>query len=274
MGFFDFLKPLFGGSTSSTSSTATSTPGDYTPPEYAGLRGPLADFLSKSLAGGGVTPQYGGPLVAGLGAGEQDVLNQLNTMTAPGNARSSYLDDVISGKYISGQNPYLNAYITAAQQPTLQGLQQTLDTSLPGKFTLGGQIVTRGPFGGSSAFDRAAALATTGTAQALGKIATDISFGAYEGERGRQQQAVQLSQAEVDTTLKNLQAQALPRLIEDLGIERGLALFDSRSKELLQILTLLGGLTSPNLANKAASSASGSTDTHSGIVPGLFPKGI
>jgi len=259
------MKEIFGGS--ETKSQATSTPVDMTPSEFKNLRGPFAQTILQYLNQGG-TPQYTGPLNADITQPETDLLSQLMTQTGPGTDRSAYLSSIISGNYLPGQegaNPFLDAAIKAAQRPTLQGLEETLARTLPGRFTLAGQQVQPGS---SSAFDRAAAIATRGAADAIADIATNMSFGAYETERGRQQEAVQIDQAEVDTTIKNLQAQALPRLIEELGIERGLQMFQQNTQAILEILRTLAGVTAPTIANQQQSTSEGES------FKGIFPKGI
>ncbi len=259
---------------------------DVTPDAYKSLRNPLATALQGIMGGNtsqlntmlnGISPTGGGPMVAPIGANEQQVLDQLMKETAPGNERDAYLKDVLAGKYLNS-NPYLDEAIRAAQRPTLQGLEETLSRELPGRFTQGGQFVQPR---GSSAFDRAAAVATRGAADAIGDIATNMSFAGYEGERGRQQEAVQLSQGEVDTVLKNLEAQALPRLIQDMGIERGLEQFQVKMTSLLQALQLAGELslnfgTKSKGKSKSKSDAQGTSSSESeqsssnGIFGALF----
>lgn len=130
---------------------------------------------------------------------------------------------------------------------------EALGRTLPGRFTQAGQFVQPG---GSSPFDRAAGIATRGAADAMGDIASQMSFGAYEGERGRQNQAIQLSQAEVESTIKTLQASALPRLIEDLGLERAQAEFRSKVDALLKALATMAGVPMVNLGQFGSSSSS------------------
>jgi hypothetical protein len=255
----DIVKTLFGGS--SAEQQSTSTPIDMTPEAFKKLREPFSAELIKALQTGG--PQYDGPLVAGIGDREKTMLDQLMPQTGAGTSRFGYLENVLKGNYLPGgqnENPFLDAAIRAAQRPTLQGLEETLSRSLPGRFTQAGQFTQPQ---GSSAFDRAAGIATRGAADAIGDIATKMSAGVYESERDRQQQAVPLSRQEVDATISNLQAQALPRLIEDLGIERGLAMFQQQATQLLDILRLLGGVTAPTVANKGQSTAS--SESNKGI---------
>lgn len=254
----DFLKNLFGGSEQS------SVPVDKTPPEFIALRKPFMDSVMNLLGAKNTgTPEYKGPLVAGIGQNEQDILGQLMSQIGPGTNRSNLLESTLGGNFLPGSpggNPFLQAAIEAAQRPTLEGLTDTLTRALPGRFTQAGQFVQPQ---GSSAFDFAAAKASGEAARSLADIATNMSFGAYESERGRQQQAVQLSQQEVDTTIKDLQAQALPRMIQDLGIERGIDLFKKQTTEVLQILGLLAGVTQPVIANQSSGESS------RGIIPGI-----
>jgi hypothetical protein len=268
----DVLRALFGGS----QQKAQSGPVDATPGDVSALRQNWGATLSSLFSQGG-RPAYDGPLVAGITQPEQDVLGQLQNS---GMGRQGYLESVIGGQFLPGQggaNPFLDAAIRSAQRPTLQGLEETLGRTLPGRFTQAGQLLNArggtgvGSGGGSSAFDRAAAIATRGASDTLGDIATNISSANFEGERNRQQQAVQLGQQEVSSLVQNLQAQGLPRLIEDLGIERGLAEFQSRTQSLLQALQIAtgaGGLT--NIANQ--STASGTSQ--GGAVNALIPKGL
>lgn len=258
----DFLKTMFGGS------KTESGPVDMTPPEFAGLRPQLTFALNSMLSGKG--PQYSGPMFSPMGGNEQSVLDQLMASTGPQTGRNALLDQTIAGGFLPGQpggNPFLQAAIEAAQRPTLEGLTRTLTRDLPGRFTQAGQFVQPQ---GSSAFDTAAATATTGAANAMSDIATNMSFGAHETERTRQQQAIPLQQQEVDTTIKNLQAQALPRMIQELGIERGLALFQQNTQQLLQVLGLMGQMSQPVIANTSSGEA------ERGIMPALIEgaKGV
>lgn len=290
-----FMQVLTGGSRQSQS--ASSSPVDVTPTTFSDLRQPFADVLSSLLGMGGMTrfnertkqneevtteplkgiPNYTGQYTAPVSAAEQIILDNLQNMTGPNTARSSYLNDLVSGKYVNpASNPFLDAYIRAAQQPTLQGLTETLTRDLPGRFTAAGQFVNPQ---GSSAFDRAAAIATRGAADAISKIATDIGYNAYNSERGFQNQGVQLGQQEVNTTISNLQAQALPRLIQQYGLDQGVAEFRNRINSLIQILSLVGGVTQPRVGQTSYSSGSatqnrGLTQGFNDVLSGLGAVGV
>lgn len=213
----------------------------------------------------------------------------------PTSAQTStgYLQDLngaSGGAYSSDpNNPIVQAAIQAAQRPTQQALDESLTRDLPGRFAMSGQQTQPQS---SSAFDRAAAIATRGSADALGDIATNISYqnlndannraasalGQYTtGQQAANQQTQQLtSQAQnnqatnaisaagqqsqiqasdVNSMISNLQAQALPRLIQDLGVERGMEAFNSNITSLLAGLGLTSSTTQPTVANSSDSSS-------------------
>lgn len=260
-------------------------------------------------------PTYQGDLVAPMTANEGTLLDQLMKATGAGGTDasvSSYLKNILAGGGMPNaqptlasfnqridaahatpdydpnqENPFLAAAITAAQRPTLQGLTETLTRDLPGRFTQSGQMVQPQ---GSSAFDRAAAIASRGASDTMGDIATNLSyqttsdqlsriFQANQSARGaedtsmqaelarrnantesakdRQLQAagtaVTASQAQVSNMVQNLQAQALPRLIQEYGIERGMDMFNNQVNGLLSVLGIAGGVTQPTTATSSQS---------------------
>lgn len=272
------LKSLFGGSEANQKSTTTQT--NYTDPALSGLAPDLATTLRGLLSSfGGQVSGAGNPIgnatptvQAPLSGNESNLLQTIQGQVGPGTASAGYIRDVLSGKYLPGQeggNPFLDAAIRAAQRPTLEGLEQTLTRSLPGRFTQAGQFVQPQS---SSAFDNAAALATRGVANSVADIATNISNDQYTKERGNQNVAAGLDQAQVDNTIKALQASALPRLIQQNGLDQGLALFQEQTKTLLELLKTLGAVQAPTLAANTVST--GTSSSEKGIIPGLFPQGL
>ena len=246
-----FPLQMFGGSQS------TSTPQDVTPPELAALRTPFANAIQGLIGtntGGGVSgiPAWGQPFTAPLAAGETAGLSSLST-AANNPLRTGQINSTLSGNYLPGQpgaNPFLEAAIAAAQRPTFQGLEETLSRTLPGRFTQAGQFTQPQ---GSSAFDRAAAIAGRGAEQTAADIATKMSSDAYAGERTNQMTAVGLSQEEIKTSIANLQAQALPRLIAQYGIDQGLAEFQNRIDAVLKALTISTGAPLVSVGNASQS---------------------
>jgi len=282
------LKSLFGGSEAQTSSQSTSTPVNFTDPSLKGLAPGLAGSLSELLQSfGAVNAGAGNPIAnatpttqAPMTDQERQLLSQIPGQTGPNTNRANYFADVLQGKYLPGQansNPFLQDAIKAAQRTTLEGLTETLDRSLPGRFTAAGQLIqpnTGDNGGGSSAFDRAAAIATRGAANAVGDIATNMSNTNFQNERQQQTTVAGLDQGEVDNTIKGLQASALPRLIQQNGLDQGLALFQQQTDKLLEILKTIGAVQAPSLANQSQSTSTGTSSTEKGIIPGLFPKGL
>ncbi len=249
------MEALFGGS------SQTSTPTNVTPPETAALRKNWTSTLGNWYQTGG--PSASGPFAAPITGAEQTGLAGVQS-AAFNQPRQDLLNQTLSGNFLPGmpgQNPYFDAAVRQAQLPTLQGLTETLDRTLPGRFTAGGHFVQPG---GSSAFDRAAASATTGAANAMAGIATNMGNQLYSQERQLQQQAVGLGQNEVQTFVQNLQAQALPRLIDQMGIEAGLQEFQRQTNALLQALQIATGASGLNQVAQTQTS-----ESQQGLIPGI-----
>ena len=275
----EVLKTLFGGS--DTKQKEKSGPVDVTPPEIEGLRGTFADTLSSLLGSGGPNPLIGIPgdpntvggvqQTAPVTSQEQQLLGLVG-QTAQDPTRANLIRQTQEGQFLPGGaqgNPLIEEAIRVAQRPTLEGLQEVLGRTLPGRFALGGQQTNQGE---SSAFDRAAAIATRGVSQSLADIATTISFNAQETERARQQGAATIGQQEVETGIAALQASALPRLIDQLGITEGTKQFQLRIDAVLKALQIATGTPLQTVAQERE--ATSVTNQQSGVIPGLFPKGI
>lgn len=271
-------------------SESSSQPVDVTPRAFRQLQQPFANVIGQLI---GFEPQTGrrgrttgfeptgdpsdvlrgiptfeGPFAAPIGGAEQNLLQQLMQTTAGqggaagGGAAQDLLTRTIGGEFLPGEagaNPFLESAIQAAQRTTLRGLEETLGRTLPGRFTQAGQFVQPQ---GTSAFDRAAAVATEGVSAELADIASQLGFAGFEAERGRQQEAAQalpqVTGQEVQNLIQNLQAQALPRMIEQAGIEGGLEQFNRSMSNLLQVLAVAQGTTAPVIAQETQSSQKGS----------------
>lgn len=262
-----------------SSSKSSSKPVDMTPQAFKNLQQPFANLLTDVMnsfnASGGaqaLTQGYKGDLVAPITEGETQALDQLNQQTN-GQNLNSLIQEGNSAENAAASvqklgvggdpnDPLLSAYIKAAQRPTQQALEETLSRTLPGRFALAGQQTQPQS---SSAFDRAAAIATRGAADAMGDIGTKISYQDLAAGRDRtataQQGAMDRSltaqKQQVDQTVQNLQSQALPRLINDMGIERGIDAFNARMTALLGGLGIAGGTTTPVISTKSSSSSGG-----------------
>lgn len=278
------LQSIFGGSSGSQTTQSTSTPQNFTDPSLSGLAPGLASSLTSFLSSlssstnngssaGGVAPVAQAPITGQ----EQNLLNTAQTQVGPGTASDTYLKQVLGGSYLPGganANPALAATITAAQRPTLDNLTNTLTQALPGRFAQAGQsLQPNSPGsagGGSSAFDNAAALAFQSAANTSTDIASNIANNEYNTGIQQQEQAAPLDQNEVNNTINALQASALPRLIQQNGINQGLSLFQSQVSNLLDALKTIGAVQAPTLANASQSTGSGTSSSSKGIVPDLF----
>jgi hypothetical protein len=264
-------------------SRSNSSAVDMTPQSFSDLQSPFARVLQGVFTNGFDMPK--GPYTAPATGAERGLTGQLiNTPNTSGTAER-FLDKTMAGgvknplasnPFGKSVNPFLTKTIRAAQRPGLQGLEETLGRTLPGRFTQAGQFTQPQ---GSSAFDRAAAIATRGVADANADIATGIGAAAFEGERGRQLQqnvasadfenneanrgvqAAELQQGITNSEISNmttkLQAAALPRLIEQYGIDKGLELFESQMDAMLAALGVAAGVTRPVIATTGDSKSSG-----------------
>lgn len=274
------VKMLTGGKTEKQSSQSTSNPVNVTPPWLQDLGKQFSASLTQFMQN---QPQYQGPLAAPITQGEITGLGATAGAAYNPN-RAELLDKTLQGYFLPGQaggNPFLQSAIEAAQRPTEDALNNTLSRNLPGVFTAAGQQIgggLRSPNAnlnaGSTAFDTAAASAFTGGARALSDIATNMSYQGYNDERNRQQNAITLQQNDVNTMVTNLQAQALPRLIEQLGIDNGIKVFQDRINTLLQAFQIASGSPISQVAQQQQSTSQGKSDQYSGLINSLWPKGV
>ncbi len=283
-----FFGDLFGG----TESSQTSGPVDVTPPAFKALQQPVADILKNLFGGqlGFAGGSFGGVqdparFSAPLAGQESQLLTQLGGLFQGGGATGqaqSFLQSVLSGQGLDpASNPFLQATIQSAQRPLIEQFQDITLPRLQSDFTAAGQRIQPE---GSSAFDRSAALATRGLTNALGDIATTLSGQNFQQERNRQTQAVtqasQLQTADVQNTIAGLQAVALPRLIEQFGIDRGLEEFNRRIQTVLAAIQLAQGLPLQTIAQESSATSVTKPNivgTLGGIAfgaGGAFPAGV
>lgn len=252
----DIWRGITGGSKGSSQST--STPTEMQAPEFQALRSPFASALSNTMATGG--PAYTGEQPMEFPQAGSDLIASMRGMVGPGTDRAAYLRDVLGGKYLQpGSNPFFDSYIQAMTRPLMEAFTEA-NRQLGGRFTQAGQQVQPQS---SSAFDRAAALALRSTQNAMADVTAKFGAQVWEGERGRMQQGVQLSQAEVDTAKKQLDAETLPNLLSHMNIQDALALHQQRWNQILQTLQLMGQVTQPVIAQTAQST--GTTSSIGGL---------
>lgn len=255
---------------------------DFVPPEFRQLRGRLAsglgDFLrnpevrlgDETLAADAqrfaapITEAERGALARIIGSNlipsEQEFLTR------------SLLSRTLGGEFLSPEsNPFLRGAIETAQRPIRERAeeQRLANRAL---FTRSGQRIDK-----SSPFARAQAIQQRGELNALGDVGTRIAFENLARERAIQAQApivtAEVLNAELARTTQALQAVALPRLIQQLGIDRALEEFQQRRDAILQAAAIAAGVTQPRLAQRGSrvtgeGSASVSVNPFLGVLSG------
>ena len=176
----------------------------------------------------------------------------------------------LGGSYLNpSSNPYLSATIESAIAPLRSEWENTILPNLKLGFTKAGQTITGF---GSSPFDRAASLASNEYMRNIADIGTKIAGQNYQSERDRMLQALGLGQQatgqEIGAQTSNisgrlaqqgqnlaeranqtqelvttLQSVALPRLIEQYGLDQGVTEFRNRLNVLMQLLNQQAGLS-------------------------------
>lgn len=183
-----------------------------------------------------------GPFVAPITQNETEALGALKSNVfgegGVGAAADAQLLDTLSGK----TNPFLPQAIDAAITPILRNaeLQELRDRAL---FTGAGQKIQ-----GSTAFTEDRARSIADTERNVGDVASQIAYDAYVQERRNQLEAVSLANQRFAEQREGIAALALPRLIEQLGIDRGNAELQRRFQIIEQTLLYLGELTAPRIA--------------------------
>lgn len=172
---------------------------------------PAVQQLIGNTIAGGSSAGAAANTAATLGAANP------NAAASLGDYRQQLGDASQTGAFGGAQNPYLDSYIQSAQRNTQQALEQTLGRTLPGQFAAAGQSTQPG---GSSAFDRAAALAYTGGANALGDIATNIGYNAYNSNADREASALTQEQGAINQA--GLQTQQLGSTAQQNAMDRAL----------------------------------------------------
>jgi hypothetical protein len=232
------------------------------------MRQELADLLSGSfgdiggLLSGDLT--YGGPqdlnaYRSPLQGAELDAFRQLQGSQGVGpndQARSDLLGQTLGGDFLSPEtNPGLRDLIGYTNR-AINDTFNNEDLAQRSLFSRAGQMLPE-----SSPFAAAQADLAGARLDAIGKNVAQLTSGAYEAERGRQVQAVDQSRAdaeyEFNRQLEYLQATALPRLIDEVGFERGFEEFNNRVAVLAQALGLAGQVTAPALATEGKTSSGG-----------------
>lgn len=170
-----------------------------------------AQNVMQSTAASGSSPTGVNQFVDALGLGPQQSLGQFQQGLAGASQTGAF-----GG---ANANPFAAAYIDQAQRQTMQNLEETLSRTLPGRFTQAGHIIQPQ---GSSAFDRAAAIASRGATQEMGDIATRISYQSLADAQAREASALENElgrRGEGDARIAAAKQSQLDRALQIPGLE-------------------------------------------------------
>lgn len=241
-------------------SESKSKPKDLTPREFKAQRGFIADLLNQRAQGNVGTIE--GPFAAPITAAEQAGLNSLNESvfgaSGLGAANDAFLKDALAG---GQQNPFLQETINAATRPILEdaALQELRDRA---QFNLSGQKIQ-----GSSAFAEDRQRSLRDTERTVGDVASQISYQDFARRTQAQLEASALSNARFQEQRDAITTLALPRLIEQYGIDGANQEMARRMASIEQAIGMLSQLTTPTPVQES-SSLSVNADTGLKLTPG------
>lgn len=267
---------LMGGS--AANSQYSSIPGNYQLPNYTGMAPSIASGLMGLVNAapqinptvGGITgtnfnlgSQTGNPLLAGLTPQQLASLGGLpNASNNPNLAGSMQtLGQIGNMNFINpSSNPFLASAIKGAVDPMVTAFNASTMPAMTGQFTAAGQKTSGAqPGGGSSAFDTAASLAQKQLEQSIGQVTSGMENQNYQtGVQNTQNAAIasgNLTSGNLNNMIQTLNAQSLPQLVQQYGINQGLQVYQQRMQMLLQVLGLGGQISQPVIANTAQSTS-------------------
>jgi len=229
-------------------SGSSSSPRDVTPRIFKDERGFVIEQLKDRIQTGG--PQITGPFAVDIGDAEQrglDVLEQ-NTFGKGGlaNAQEGAIRSALAG---GEQNPFLDEAITAATRPLIEGaeLQELQDRAF---FTGAGQLIQ-----GSSAFTAQRRRGLNDLQRNIGDVSSSLAFADVIRRTEQRLEAVNLANSIFSNQRETITALALPRLIEQFGLEEANEELRRRFTVTENALTELGNFTAPTIATDTNSFA-------------------
>lgn len=239
---------------------------DLTPGEFEDLRGPLRDFFL------GVLPDIPGAfsftdprlqeggldrLRAPLSGAELLNIDRLQQQ-AEGLSENEQLSNELLTRRLRGDflDPAENDALRDVIRFTTGNINEQFnqqDLEARSLFARAGQSLPE-----SSPFAQAQAQSNVGRVNAIGEQTANLLFGNLQAERGRQTEAVEQVRANsrgvFERSQAALQATALPRLVDQLGIDRGLQEFQARLAALSSALGVGAGLAAPTPSQSGSSS--------------------
>ncbi len=224
----------FGGGGSS----ASSKPKDLTPEEFVAKRGLVADTLSNTIQGGG--PQITGPFAAPVSGAEQFGLDKLQAGVFREGGLGAAQDDFLRGALSGGQqNPFLQETIDAATRSFTENaqLEELRDRAM---FTSGGQKLQ-----GSSAFTEDRLRDMRDKQSQVADTASQIAFQDHALRAQQQIEAAALVNARFSEMRESISTLALPRLVEQFGLDKANEEMERRIAAIESATAALGNLSSP-----------------------------
>jgi hypothetical protein len=258
-----------------------------TPAQMAGLTN--IGNASQPGSFGGVTP---GSTAASLSPFMGNyAAPAANNMPAASSLLQSFLDPNFASNLANSAQT--KSAISAATGPLEQAFRSTTIPGITGASTQAGQR-TNGPGqAGSSAFDQAFANQQGNLMATEGQVAGGIANQAYqtglqinanapsqaaglasaaEGQQIQAQQApVNIGTSELNNMIQSLQAEVLPQLTQQYGINQGMSLFNTQIQTLLQSLGLGAQAAQPAIGYNGQSN---SKSTQSPNIFGTLLGGI
>ena len=219
-------------------SSGKSSSKDLTPWEYANQRGFVADTLRNTAEGGG--PQIEGPFAVPVSGAEQFGLDKLQSNVFRKGGLGAAQDKFLMGAMDGGQqNPFLQETIDAATRSVMKNaeLEELRDRAL---FTSGGQKLQ-----GSSAFVEDRLRDIGNTQQQVGDIAARIAFEDHAPRVKAQLEAAALVSARFTEMRESISTLALPRLVEQYGLDAANEEAERRIAASENAIAALGNLSSP-----------------------------
>jgi hypothetical protein len=220
-----------------------SKPKDMTPRAYRGLREPTALRLNQ-LSDFRNTPGWGGVYSAPITSGEQAGVNRFSDYVLGDQGSFDYLSRMGRGEYVN-KNPWVDEMVRLSGE-NLMDMYNTGDLERRALFHRAGQQ----DLSENSPFAQASAELAGNFLRAVSEANVGIRGQAYESDMGRSLQANQLLAGLMQA---NLEAQSVPRLIADLGVQRGMEEFNARRTFLQNMLTTAAQVSSPTLGQKTDS---------------------
>lgn len=255
MGFF---KALMGGGTPPNSKLKNN---DILDKEYKALRDPTADLLKQGVTGEGGElslegiPSYDGSFTAPVTGNENwllgQIMNRATSQTGTISRSNDLLSSVVNGEWLDpSANPYLQDKIDAAVNPLVSKFENETMPALQSQLHMAGQNLSPD---GSSIFTKMAGMAGNDLLGQISDATQQTVADNLQNERDLQTAAVDQTtaydQQQYDQLQSALQAEALPRLVEQYGKDQAQVEFQNRLTSLLSLLKGQVNITQPMLTS-------------------------